>query len=425
LLDPNTRASSSARDREKDSSKPAQAGARARIAGLSAAAQAAWDVELQRADERGNSPKQIGQIDQIAGMASERSRSKLQEALAAADRFAQPAEVIASVVLPVDPAARRQERELVDSGRVDRSELRAINSTTDPRVAKVIARARADVALEADQEARDGVIDEQGAAAAARSALRIAPHRRHERPVSKLDTPRAKLHIEARVMAKAIVNSRGKHVIQSYLIKLRSILSGQPLFALRNAALVPLEGGYRYTYADECARRRIAIGLLFLVCGRWTSQRTAYGSASTRRGLLVAGWSVHRILTFVRPVGRRAYDRHVFSRGSKTDHPTWLGDMALFARYGFCSSKRLPAERLQAWEIGEGGKPKNRYWIGCVVSSKDPKREARNRPMSRLGAVFSLGEQLDVSAHAAGWAWADEDPQYAPRLSAAPPVPPF
>lgn len=348
--------------------------------------------------------------------------------MAAAGAYVEPAEVIASVVLPLDAplerAVEREQRVLVEGGRVDRAELRKLNEQPDPRVAKHIAEARRQLAAEDRELAHNApeLVDEQGELARKRSALRLAPHRRGERPVSKRDTPAAKLHTEARVMARAIVNSRGAHVIQAYLLKLRPILSGQPLFALRNAALVPLEGGYRYTYADDCARRRIAIGLLFLVCGRWTDQRTAFGSRSTRRGLLVAGWSVDRILRMVTPVGRRRYERHVFSRGSTCEESSsYQGDMALFQLYGFCRRKRLPAERCNPWEIGESGQPKNRYWIGCVVSDRDPRTEARNRPMTRLAAAFGGVLTLDPHAHAQGWSWAEETPEYAPKLSNAPP----
>lgn len=218
-------------------------------------------------------------------------------------------------------------------------------------------------------------------------------------------------------MAAAIVNSRGGYVIQAYLYKLRGIFSGQPLAALRSAGLQPIAGTAfcRFTYADEGARRRIATGLLWLVCGKWTSQRNAFGSRSTRRGLVIAGMSVDRILRAVTPVGRKPYDRHTFSRRTDKQH-TWTGDMDYFERAGFAVRKRLPAARCNPWEIGPSGQSKNRYWIGCVVSSREQKRERRNRraPMTCFADALAA-VVLDPAAHSVGWDWADERPEYAPR----------
>lgn len=300
--------------------------------------------------------------------------------------------------LPRDRAAEREQRAVVQPGRVDRTDLaKVLNAGHDVSVARHIERCREHVE---DEEARESV------------ALKLIPHRR-ERPVSKEDVTRTQIHREARVMVAAIVNSRGAHVIQSYLRRLRPIFSGQPLAALRDAALCPLPlGGFRWTYADECARRRIAIGLMWLVVGRWTSQRVAFGSRSSRRGLLVAGMSVDRMLRAATPVGRRRYDRHVF--GSRTDASGWRGDMAHFERAGFAIRKRLPPTRCNAWEIGPSGQAKNRYWIGCVVSRRTRERSHRQRSnMSRLGDV--AGEiAFSVGAHEAGWQWCDERIDYAP-----------
>jgi hypothetical protein len=240
------------------------------------------------------------------------------------------------------------------------------------------------------------------------------------------DTPRSKIHREARVMCAAIVNSRGSHVIQFYLRMLRPIFSGQPLAALRNAALEPVIGGFRYTYADDNARRIIAEGLLMLVIGKWTDQRTAFGGRSARRGLCVAGLGVAAILRAVTPVGRKPYNRHTWGAGSsKADGATWLGDMARLERAGFALRKRLPAWRVNAWELGPthaDGKrySLNRYWIGCVVSSRDPKAERRNRPVTPLAATLGM-VALDPSSHAAGWDWADEIPWYAAKCGDPPP----
>jgi hypothetical protein len=318
--------------------------------------------------------------------------------------------------LPTDRAAARQRRTVVQAepGKVSRAELAAVlNATTDPRVAEHIDRCRE---LIEDEDAADAQAAElvPGGAALAR----LSPYRR-ERPASKRDTPRAHIHREARIMCAAIVNSRGAHVIQSYLHKLRGIFSGQPLAALRRAALDPSPAGWcRWTYADDGARRRIAAGLMFLVCGRWTSQRTAFGSRSTRRGLVIAGMSVDRILRAVTPVGRRPYDRHTFS--SRSTSSGWLGDMALFEKHGFAVRKRLPAARCNPWEIGPSGQSKNRYWIGCVVSDRSPKHERRNRRRpTRFGDVLEVA--LDPAAHAQGWQWAEEIPEYAPRDNAPPP----
>ena len=297
-----------------------------------------------------------------------RSAAKLGGILSSALARFGGVEVEAPPVAP-DPAAARQRRAVVQAepGKVSRAELAAaLNVSTDPRVREHIDRCRE---LIADEDAQAAELVPGGAALA-----KLSPYRR-ERPASKRDTPRAHIHREARMMCAAIVNSRGAYVIQSYLSKLRQIFSGQPLAALRRAALEPNAAGWcRWTYADDGARRRIAIGLMFLVCGRWTNQRTAFGSRSTRRGLVVAGMSVDRILRAVTPVGRRAYDRHTFS--SRTG---WEGDMAHFERHGFALRKRLPAARCNPWEIGTSGQSKNRYWIGCVVSDRSPKRERRNR----------------------------------------------
>jgi hypothetical protein len=153
---------------------------------------------------------------------------------------------------------------------------------------------------------------------------------------------------------------------------------------------------------------------MFLVCGRWTNQRTAFGSRSTRRGLLIAGMSVDRILRAATPVGRRPYDRHVF--GSRTGQRGWLGDAALFERAGFTIRKRLPPERLNAWEVGPSGQGKNRYWIGCVVSSRTPSREQRNRPVTPLGVTLGV-VVFEPAAHYIGWEWANETIAYAPRAA--------
>lgn len=215
-------------------------------------------------------------------------------------------------------------------------------------------------------------------------------------------------------MAKAIVNSRGAHVIQSYLRRLRPIYSGQPLAALRDAALWPLlGGGFRWTFADECARRRIAIGLKWLVTGRWTNQRTAFGSRSRRRGLLIAGLSVDRILRAATPVGRKAYARHVF--GSRTQ-AKWKGDMWHFERAGFAVRKRLPPSRCNAWEIGPSGQSKNRYWIGCVVSTRTRPTAKQRRAHSAVVALGSLAGEvaLNLAAHELGWMWCEEVIAYPP-----------
>lgn len=317
---------------------------------------------------------------------------------------------------PPDRLAERQRRAAVQSepqlSKVDRSELaRALNATDDERIAAHIQRAREHIETEDAHERLEQ-------AAKAPLAQRLTPHRR-ERPVSKADTPQTRIHREARVMMQAIVNSRGGYVIQFYLFKLRAIFSGQPLAKLRAAALEPQpQGGCRWTYADEGARRRIAIGLFFLCCGRWTNQRTAFGSRSTRRGLVIAGLNVDRLLRMAKPVGRRRYDRHTFgSRGSSSS--PWLGDMALFEKHGFAIRKRLPKARCNSWEIGPSGQAMNRYWIGCVVSNRNPKREQRNRVVTSLGEALGV-VAFDPSAHVVGWEWATEQPFYAPSLRAAP-----
>jgi hypothetical protein len=331
--------------------------------------------------------------------------SKLQGILSSAlARFG--VEVEAPAPLPDRAAQRQRDAVTVADGRVNRAELAAaLNAGHDPRVQVHIERSRQHVADEEQLER-------------GRAALRLAPHRRGERPVSKADTPRTKIHREARIMMQTIVNSRGAYVIQSYLHKLRPIFSGQPLAALRAAALGPIAGTAfcRWTYADDCARRRIAIGLMFLCCGRWTNQRTAFGSRSTRRGLVIAGLCVDTILRWATPVGRLPYDRHVFGAGSSAASVDrgWRGDMALFERYGFAVRKRLPSWRLNAWEIGPTGQGMNRYWVGSVVSNTDPKREQRNRRMTPLGAALG-GAMLDPAAHAVGWEWATEVPSYPPR----------
>lgn len=323
-----------------------------------------------------------------------------------------------------DPAAVRQRSVLCGpAGKVSRAELAAtLNETNDPRIAAHIARSREHVAELEREEARESSSSAAEPANATRSHLpaaglqKLAPHRRGERPVAKADTPQTRIHREARVMMAAIVNSRGSYVIQSYLYKLRGIFSGQPLAALRAAALDPMIGGFRWTYADECARRRVAIGLMWLCCGKWTNQRTAFGSRSTRRGLVITGLSVDRILRAATPVGRRPYDRHTFSSRSSRSSP-WRGDMAHFERAGFAIRKRLPPSRVNSWEIGPSGQAKNRYWIGCVVSNRDPKREQRNRAVTPLGAALG-GALLDPSAHHIGWEWASEVPTYAGKLEA-------
>lgn len=301
--------------------------------------------------------------------------------------------------LPRDRAAERQRRavSVAPPGRVERAELAAqLNIGHGDRVQKHIVRSREHVE---DLEA----------------AEQLAPNR-GQRPVAKADAQRTSIHREARIMMQAIVNSRGGYVIQSYLHRLRPIFSGQPLAALRDAALCPQpQGGCRWTYADECARRRIAIGLMFLICGRWTNQRTAFGSRSSRRGLLVAGMSVDRIVRAATPVGRKPYDRHTFS--SRTNDG-WLGDMAHFERAGFAIRKRLPAARCNPWEIGTSGQAKNRYWIGCVVSTRSQKDERRNRPVTSIGEALGI-VQFDPRSHHAGWEWATEVIAYAPKLTAA------
>jgi hypothetical protein len=306
---------------------------------------------------------------------------------------------------PRDRLADRQRRAAVavEPGRVSRAALvETLNAFEDERVIEHVRRSRAAI------DAEDGTGE-------------LSPYRR-DRPVAKADTPRTRIHREARVMAAAIVNSRGAYVIQAYLRKLRAIFSGQPLAHLRAAALCPIGAFCRYTYADDCARRRIATGLLMLVCGQWTSKRQAFGSRSRRRGLLIAGISVHTILRLVTPVGRRPYERHTFSRRGES-----LGDMALFERHGFALRKRLPAARCNRWEIGESGQPRNRYWIGCVVSRRDQRGSSRSRARAQSTALAeTLGDVvLDAVSHEIGWAWADETPQYAPPRVADGTDPPF
>jgi hypothetical protein len=396
-----------ATDCEKDSASPPQNAHERQNSGPSdtnAELFAAWEARGPAEHAR-----QLAQLDaerRAEAERSSRSKAKLAGLLAAAAGRFGGAEVIEPPLLP-DPAAARQRKAVLQAppGRVTVAELAAsLNEHTDARIAEHVARAREHVA------------DEDAADAKPNALALLAPHRR-ERPSSKHDTPRTHIHREARVMAAAIVNSRGAFVIQAYLYKLRSIFSGQPLAALRAAALQPIGPYCRYTYADEGARRRIATGLMWLVCGKWTSQRAAFGSRSTRRGLVIAGMSVDRILRAVTPVGRKPYDRHTFS--SRTG---WLGDMAHFERAGFAIRKRLPAARCNAWEVGPSGQSKNRYWIGCVVSSREPKRERRNRRGSMTCFADALASVvLDPSAHSVGWDWADERPEYAPRAGAPPP----
>jgi hypothetical protein len=337
-------------------------------------------------------------------------RNKLAGMLAAANaRYAGP-EVIEPALLPLDATAQHKRRGIVEAGpasdRVARTDLaKVLNVHDDHRLDQHVARARETVRQDDELEHK-------------RPAQKLAPHRRGERPLSKHDTPRTNIHHESRVMVAAIVNSRGGAVIQSYLLKLRAVFSGQPLAALRNAALVPMLGGYRYTYADDGARRRIALGLMMLCCGKWTSQRQAFGSSSTRRGLVITGISVDRLLRLAKPIGRKPYCRHTFGRRTSGD----LGDMALFERWGFAIRKRLPAQLCRSFEVGPSGYAKNRYWIGCVVSQRNVARDQRNRPMSALAAVLG-GVALDPGAHVAGWDWATEIPTYAPKRAG--PEPPF
>lgn len=403
MLDPTSQQFFGASDAEADSASPPQNAHDRQKPGPEhggdwlegASAQHRRSLEAIAAERRAEAERSVSTKAKLAGL--------LESAMA---RFG--VEVEAPLQLP-DPAATRQRARALQAppGRVGVAELaHTLNEHSDARVAAHVARARAQGSGSGED---DLTLD---------SAARLAPHRR-ERPVSKHDTPRTQLHREARVMAAAIVNSRGSYVIQAYLEKLRAVFSGQPLSALRTAALQPIAGtAYcRYTYADEGARRRIAIGLVWLVCGKWSSQRAAFGSRSTRRGLVIAGMSVDRILRAVTPVGRRPYDRHTFS--SRTG---WQGDMALFEAAGFAVRKRLPAARCNPWEIGSSGYSKNRYWIGCVVSHREPKRERRNRRAPMTCFAESLAAVvLDPLAHSVGWNWADERPEYAPRGAGAVP----
>lgn len=407
--DPSNIRSTAASEHPEDSLSGAQSGARSSGKGPTSAQHGLDAFEAWRATQRSTivpvdqlALERARQADQLAS-----SRAKLSQLAAALELAHAPPEEPAQLLELESKAAHKRKGVVLPSGRVDRSALaQTLNEESDPRVAKVIAQAR-ELVAEEDREA-------------AKQPRALAPHRRGQRPVSKHDTQQTKIHREARVMAKAIVNSRGAYVIQSYLFKLRPIFSGQPLAYIRNAALQPMIDGYRYTYADDIARRRIAEGLVLLCIGKWGSLREAFGSRSTRRGLIVAGVPAHWLLQTVTPVFRRRYERHTWGAGSSgADAPAWRGDCATFEQYGFLMRRRLPVSRLNAWEIGDSGQGMNRYFIPCVVSDRSPKREARNRG-SMIATVFGA-MQLDPCAHDAGWNWADEIPSYAPTPERAPP----
>lgn len=218
------------------------------------------------------------------------------------------------------------------------------------------------------------------------------------------------------LMCKQVVSSARQ--ARYWLRWARSRYSGWALAKLRAATFKPqADGTCLYDFGDLHARRKLAEGLLLLRMGTHSSARACFGSRSMRRGLSVRGIPKGLIAKACTPSWRSQRPWHRNTLGNRG------GDFTQLEQAGFFERKRLPVSRLSPYEIGnKSGQAISRYWIPCVATLEQRRRQARNsRSMTPLGA--SLSVHFDANEHEIGWQLCDEVIKRTVRLRSARPPP--